>query len=242
MWNKREQPLYDQLVEILKEQIDTELEPNNKLPSERELSRKYRLSRTTVRLAFQELERIGYIYRQHGKGTFVSNLSSQATNLHESYSFTDSMKVLGKEPKTEILEFAIVDANKYLAENLGIKPEKKVIKIMRLRLADRRPMMLETSYLPFHKFLTLTKENLEEKPLYKIFSEDFNETVKTAEEEFYASIVSEGDAKLLKVQTDAPSLRLLRTAYNVDNEVIEYTISVARADQFRYKIRHSRLP
>jgi len=241
MWNKRKQPLYDQLVDILKEQIETELEPNNMLPSERELSKKYGLSRTTVRLAFQELEKIGYIYRLHGKGTFVSNLTGQATNLNESYSFTDHMKALGKEPKTEILEFVIKEANKHFAENLEIKLGSNMIKIKRLRLADGQPMMLERSYLPHYKFLTLSKEDLEKKALYKIFSEDFDETIKIADEEFFASIVSEGDAKLLKVQAGSPSLQLLRTTYNVDNEVIEYTISVARADRFRYKVRHNRL-
>lgn len=241
MREKGKQPLYDKLAEILKEQIETELEPNNMLPSERELSHKYGLSRTTVRLTLQELEKIGYIYRQHGKGTFVSNLRSQATNLGESYSFTDHMKALGKEPKTVILEFVVKEANKYFAENLGIKAGDKLIKIKRLRLADGRPMMLERSYLPYCKFMSLARADLEKKALYKIFSEDCHETIKMADEEFYASIVSEEDAKLLQVQADAPVLQLLRTTYNVDNKVIEYTISVARADRFRYKIRHNRL-
>jgi len=241
MWKKRKQPLYDQLVEILKEQIETELEPNNMLPSERELSKKYGLSRTTVRLAFQELEKIGYIYRLHGKGTFVSNLKNQATNLNEAYSFTDHMKTLGKEPKTETLEFMVLEANKHFAENLEIKLGDKMIKIKRLRLADGRPLMLERTYLPYHRFLSLNKEDLEKKALYKIFAEEFYETVKMADEEFFASIISESDAKLLQVQTDAPCLMLIRTTYNVNNEVIEYTLSVARADRFRYKVRHNRM-
>ena len=74
MTRAKKQPLYDQLVELLKEKIENEYEANTMLPSERELSDLYGLSRTTVRLALQELEKIGYIYRQHGKGTFVSDL------------------------------------------------------------------------------------------------------------------------------------------------------------------------
>ena len=66
MFNSK-QPLYDQLVDLLKEKIETELEPNTKLESERELSNRYGLSRTTVRLALQELEKMGYIYRRHGR-------------------------------------------------------------------------------------------------------------------------------------------------------------------------------
>ena len=73
--NVKKQPLYDQLVTLLKEKIEKEYVANTLLPSERELSSTYGLSRTTVRLALQELEKLGYIYRRHGKGTFVGSLS-----------------------------------------------------------------------------------------------------------------------------------------------------------------------
>ena len=79
--NKNRQPLYDQLLNLLIEKIENEMEADTMLPSERELSKRYGLSRTTVRLALQELEKLGYIYRQHGKGTFVSDIRKQATNL-----------------------------------------------------------------------------------------------------------------------------------------------------------------
>ena len=96
--NKNRQPLYDQLLNLLIEKIENEMEADTMLPSERELSKRYGLSRTTVRLALQELEKLGYIYRQHGKGTFVSDIRKQATNLSGSYSFTEQMKALGKQP------------------------------------------------------------------------------------------------------------------------------------------------
>ena len=68
----RKQPLYDQLVDILTEKIDHEYRAGDMIPSERELSERYGLSRTTVRLALQELERLGLVVRQHGRGTFVT--------------------------------------------------------------------------------------------------------------------------------------------------------------------------
>ena len=66
-------PLYYQLMDIIIEMIEREnLKENDKLPSERELCKEYNVSRSTVRQAIQELEKEGYIYRMHGKGTFVS--------------------------------------------------------------------------------------------------------------------------------------------------------------------------
>ena len=50
------QPLYEQLANMLRYRIENEMDPDDPLPSERELSDSYGLSRTTVRLALQELE------------------------------------------------------------------------------------------------------------------------------------------------------------------------------------------
>lgn len=234
----KKQPLYDQLVDLLKDKIENEMEANSMLPSERELSERYGLSRTTVRLALQELEKMGYIYRQHGKGTFVSHLGEQATNLSGTYSFTEQMKSLGKKPQTEILLFEVLEANKYFAEHLNLRLGEKIIKVKRLRSADGVPMMVERSYLPLKKFMTLTEEELAAKPMYDVFQEDYQEIIKVAEEEFFASIARNRDADVLEISEGAPVLNLARSTYNDKNEIIEFTLSVARADQFRYKIFH----
>lgn len=239
MFNSK-QPLYDQLVDLLKEKIETELEPNTKLESERELSNRYGLSRTTVRLALQELEKMGYIYRRHGKGTYVSDLSKSAKNITSAYSFTEQTKALGKTSKTVILEFETIEANKYFANKLQVLLGEPLYKMKRLRLADDEPMMLERTYLPVKKFWNLTQALLETKPLYDLFSQDYQQVVHIADEEFYASIVRNKDMAYLEIKEGSAVLNLVRTTYNIDNEVIEYTLSVARADQFHYQVRHFR--
>ncbi|MBK0037263.1 MULTISPECIES: GntR family transcriptional regulator [unclassified Enterococcus] len=238
--NKNRQPLYDQLLNLLIEKIENEMEADTMLPSERELSKRYGLSRTTVRLALQELEKLGYIYRQHGKGTFVSDIRKQATNLSGSYSFTEQMKALGKQPETRVLAFKKMEATKYFATQLQVSIGEPIYKLKRLRLADGQPMMIERSYLPVKRFMNLTSEMIEQKPLYDIFHEDFYQVIRLADEEFFASIASAKDAALLKIHEGAPVLNLVRSTFNIENEVIEYTLSVARADQFRYKVRHLR--
>lgn len=66
---------YYRLMEDLREQIVTgQLQAGDKLPSENELSRDYGVSRQTVRKALSILENAGYIYAEHGRGTFCSEL------------------------------------------------------------------------------------------------------------------------------------------------------------------------
>lgn len=235
---EKKQPLYGQLVDDIKETIEKEHQAHDLLPSERELAEIYGVSRTTVRLALQELENLGFIYKKHGKGTFVSSISDSILNLTGAYSFTEQMTSLGKEPSTKILEFLIVESNKYLSEQLNVHKGSKLIKIKRLRLADDEPMMLERTYLPYKRFEGLSSEMLEEKPMYDIFYETFEQRIKYAEEEFYASIVSDKDADYIEVPKGSASLNLVRKTVNQENEIIEYTLSVARADQFRYKVLH----
>lgn len=236
----RRQPLYDQLVDILTDKIEHEYRPGDLLPSERELSDRYGLSRTTVRLALQELERLGLVIRQHGRGTFVADRSAQTTNLSQAYSFSEQMRSMGREPSTTILEFSVIEADKNLAEHMGTRIGERLYKIKRLRSADDMPMMVERSYLPVRKFMTLKRPMLEKKALYDIVEQDFREKIGVAEEEFFASIARPADAHLLDISAGAPVLDLIRTTYNTSNEIVEYTLSVARADQFKYKVYHRR--
>lgn len=72
---KIKQLKYTQIAEDLKELIfSDQIQAGDKLPSENELSQKYRVSRQTVRKAIAILESAGYVYAEHGRGTFCSEL------------------------------------------------------------------------------------------------------------------------------------------------------------------------
>lgn len=65
-------PLYMQIKDFLLEKITSgQVQVEDKLPSEKELSEQFSVSRITVRKALTELEEEKYIYRAPGRGTFV---------------------------------------------------------------------------------------------------------------------------------------------------------------------------
>ncbi|HFI0239825.1 TPA: GntR family transcriptional regulator [Streptococcus suis] len=238
MLQTNDKPLYLQLVDTLEIIIRDNMEPNEKLFSERELTQVYGVSRITVRLALQELEKRGLVYKKHGKGTYVSEISNSAVDLSQAYSFTEQMRRIGKIPSTKILSFSTKSVTDFIAQQLQMSLGEQVFELERLRLADGIPMMLERTYVPVEIFPQLSKERLEELPLYEIFFEDYGQQIRLAEEEFYASIALDNEANLLGIPNSSPVLHLIRKTYNDRNRLIEFTFSIARGDQFRYKVSH----
>lgn len=236
----KKQPLYQQLVDTLREQIDNDMTPGALLPSERELASKYGLSRTTVRLALDELEGYGIVVRRHGKGTFVSEFSIHAANLISAYSFTEQMKELGRVPSTKILSFDVIKATRNVAENIHIPLNSDVYVINRLRLADGVPMMVGATYLPVSLFPNINLNLLTDKPLYDVLEEHFNQHIVVANEECFASTSRMDEAAFLNIGEGVPVLRIWRTTYNDKHQIIEYTRSVARGDSFKYVVSHVR--
>ncbi|WP_207858058.1 GntR family transcriptional regulator [Lucifera butyrica] len=221
-------------MEILIQDIQKNMKEDDRLPSEREICEMYNVSRATVRQAMQEMERDGYICRSHGKGTFVA---SQRVNqeLLKFYSFTEEMKKLGKIPSSRVLSFEVMGCSKKIADKLSVKDGSMVYKMLRLRLADNKPMMIERTYLPYERFPGLTRELFEKTAMYDIFTQKYGVKFTSAKEKFQSVNTSEEEAKYLQVAKEIPSLKIERYTFESE-KVIEYTISIARGDKFEYCI------
>lgn len=76
-------PVYVQLADLLREQMASgEIKPGDKLPSETEMIKKYKLGRLTIRDALSILVNEGLLEKHHGKGTFCkSNITHQKTRV-----------------------------------------------------------------------------------------------------------------------------------------------------------------
>jgi GntR family transcriptional regulator len=69
-------PIYEQLVEKIKELIIMEvLKENEQLPSVRSLATELTVNPNTIQKAYRELENQGYVYSIPGKGNFVAPIN-----------------------------------------------------------------------------------------------------------------------------------------------------------------------
>ena len=145
------------------------------------------------------------------------------------------MKKLGKNPSSKILSFDLIRADNKISEKLKVEENSLVYKIVRLRIADEVPMMVECTYLPEYRFIDLKEKMLKEKPMYDIFREVYNVSLTKAKESFKPILISKSDSKLLNVEDGTAAMRIERVTFE-NERVIEYTVSISRGDKFEYTV------
>ena len=131
-------PLYYQLKEKLKEQIEAEeFKKGDTFLSEKELQEKYQVSRVTVRQAVNELVNAGYLKCERGKGTTVV-FNKINENIKQVISFSEEMKQHGIVMSTSYCVISEERADSKIAENLGIRENETCYKLERVRCAEKR--------------------------------------------------------------------------------------------------------
>ncbi len=229
-------PLYCKLAEQLDEQIKNgTLKKGEKIPSERELCEIYNVSRMTVRLAIDELDRQGKIEKIQGKGTFVLN-TSIVQNLNNVYSFSKEMEKQGKISSTKILKREIMAANYSIASHLGINENDQVVYLERLRLAEDVAVMVEKAWFPYHPYEFLLSIDFSRKGLYKTLEEDYGIRINHATETFKATELNNYECSLLNCPKKQYGLLVKRTSYS-DDKIVCYSVIVSKGDIFEFTVQ-----
>ena len=219
-------PRYHQLKEILRERIRSgEWKPGDLIPSERELSETYRISRMTARQAVTDLVNEGVFYREQGRGTFVARNKITQQLIHLT-GFTEDISARGQQPSTRALAVDMRPADEFTAERLRIAPGTQVACVQRLRLADGEPLAIEVAQLSFPGCERLLEEDLEHQSLYHLLESKYGLPLMEAEQELEAGLAGDEEAALLKIAPGSAVLFTRRVTYTDRNQPIEYARSV----------------
>ena len=140
-------PLYSQLKAILLHKIEREWTPGELIPGESALEETYGLSRITVRQALGELVNEGYLYRQRGRGTFVTRIKF-THDPAQRLALTDTMRQQGVTPGWRVLDSGTCEATKETAERLGVEAGSSIFILKRLRLADEEAIGYHVATVP----------------------------------------------------------------------------------------------
>lgn len=227
-------PRYYQLKEILRERIRSgEWKPGDLIPSERELSERYGISRMTARQAITDLVNEGLFYREQGKGTFVSQrkITQQLILLT---GFTEDIRARGQRPGTKVLSAEMLPADEATSEKLRINPGTIIFRLQRLRLADGEPLAIELSQISFKGCERLLQEDLEHNSLYRVLETQYGIPLMEADQELEAGLARNEEAQLLKISIGSPVLFTRRVTYTERNQPIEYAKAVYCGNKYTF--------
>jgi GntR family transcriptional regulator len=229
-------PLYIQIKELLQSQIESGVfAVGDRLPSERELSESYNVSRMTARHALQLLQLDGLTKRQVGKGTYVSRPQIDQ-ELRQLTSFTQDMTERGLHPQNRVLRAEICPADSEVADRLKVAAGDEIVVLQRVRLADGKPNALENAHLP-HRLCPnlLTQHDFGGESLYRVLQEDYDLHLVWANQLIGARMPKRLEREALELPKGVPVLSLLRVTFGEEDQPIEFVRSCYHSE--RYQLR-----
>lgn len=230
--------------EIIRRIESGELQAGDKVPSENELIKTYKISNTTARKSLLEVELNGWVARIKGKGTFVLNRSEdrQITRVLGSFNavranFNDNLIREGYTPKNIILEKTIMENG--ISSNINGRNyfiEGTVLKIHRLRYGNDILLKDETRYISMSCCPKINLLDMQESSL-KIFEETFGLKLDEIQRTLGTTIFQAGNPNNY-FDTDIPLAVFILDGAVItsDGKIVEIEKSFYRGDKYKFSI------
>ncbi|GAB2796753.1 GntR family transcriptional regulator [Amycolatopsis magusensis] len=232
-------PLHRQLATELRNRIrGGAIAVGDALPSEAELCREFSTSRGPVRQALAALREEGLIGGGQGKRPVV--LDAVPAQPFESFqSFTRRAELTGHVPGQQLEEIALRKPDPAVAAALGLEPGELVVQLLRLRLLDGKPAMLERMTYVESVGRPLLDADLNAGSIYAFLTAR-GVDLHSARHTFDAVAADATDAALLCVLPGHPLLRERRLTTSSTGEPIEWSDDRYRPDVATVTVTNTR--
>ena len=227
-------PFYLQIRDALTAQIRAgDLQAHQRLPSERELSETFNVSRMTARQALQAMVWDGAAYARVGKGTFVADpkIDQQLQSLS---GFSEDVRERGGWPSSRVLEACVLPAGADVAAALGLALGTQVALLARVRLSDGTPLAIEAAYLSAALVPEIFSHDFSVESLYEVLAADYGLVLIDAEQRIEAALAGPRELELLELASPAAVLKIQRLTKTGDGAPVEWVVSTYRGDRYAF--------
>lgn len=227
--------LHRDLADVLRARIlSGEFAVGEALPSEAKLCAQFGTSRGTVRQALASLRAEGLIGGGRGAPPVVRS-RQMAQSFDTLMSFTRWALMSGRTPGQRTAEITRMPAPADIADALHIDPGDPIVRLLRLRLLDGEPAMLERTHFPFDLAGFLLTADLDGNSVYATLTEH-GLAPATATHVFDAVGADETDVNFLGISPGAPLLRERRHACLESGLILEYSDDRYRPDLVTFTV------
>jgi GntR family transcriptional regulator len=211
--------VYKQIMDDLKKKIFAGQFQDMRLPDERSLAKTYEVSLSSVKRALTKMENAGIIFKKRGSGTYINPLYIKNESIFNyegsNLGVTDNFQMNGKKPRVKVLSFEVIPPTEELQQELFLQPHDFVYKIVRLRLFDEDPFMIETGYIPI-KIVQDLNQTIIEGSIFNYLEDSRNLAVTKSFLSIFAEPSQSEDQELLHLKETEP-VGIMEGIFFLDN-------------------------
>lgn len=208
-----------------------------RLPGETEIAETYRVNRHTVRRALAALAERGLVRAERGSGTYVE-APRIAYPLRSRTRFSEIVGAGGREPRGQLIGASEEPATRELAKQLGLKTGTPLVRIDALRLADRTPICVGTTWLAAARFPDAGRTYERVRSTTKLLAHYGIRDYRRASTRVSAAIVDAADAIRLDLALGRPVLVVDSTDVDADGEPLLTTRARFAAERIEFLVEN----
>ena len=228
-------PLYFQLFTVLNDAINRGLIPNGaRMPSEKEISDCFDVSRITARRTLAELAAKGLVVRHRGKGTFVRHAFTPEPIVAPLGAIAESLGDLGRDTTLTVLAKRMAPPPPELQEAFDLGEGARICQLVRVRSHRGRAFAHYVSWTPAFK-ASMPRRELEGASRVALF-EKYGLKIARMARFLSAEGAAPDVARALDVSSGKPLLKLVRFSYDAEGRLQDHLTALYNTDVFSYKV------
>jgi GntR family transcriptional regulator len=244
----RQSSLSSQILGLLMDQIrNGTFPPETPLPPENQLAINYKVSRATIRSAFDRLEAMGLIIRRQGVGTFVRKSSNISNLLNQFIDFPHLIADNGYEPGYQQLRTELIEPTPEQVLSFKLTTAGRLLEIEKVFLADGDPIIYCINHIPEWVFQDafsgdeVFKPGLTE-PILEFLEQKCGQSIAYYVSSVRADILKNCNIPKVFKKLDplTPVLVIDEIGYNRDEQPVHQSIEFHPGNRMNFKLIRSR--
>lgn len=226
-------PKYLQTYEDIKEKIMTGIYAiNERIADGKSLAKQYDVSMMTVKKALDLLVSEGLLVRRRGDGTFVKDWTKGS---HPNfYAINGTYSKFPGKVDSEVIKFDIQFPDEEIAEKLAISTDSFVYIIIRVRIIEQVPSIVEYTYMPVSIIRDLSLEHVENS-IYSYIKEELKLNIQSSFLNIQGVRPNELEKKYLHVKDTDFLMQVEQVANLDDGRIFEYSIAKHIPAEFKFE-------
>ncbi|PTM92847.1 GntR family transcriptional regulator [Mycoplana dimorpha] len=226
------QQLRDRIAELIR---DEGLGPGDKLPTEAQLTQRFKISRPALREALKLLEQDDVIYVEHGRGRFVSAMAAVQVErpITVFESVTELARHYGYTPVNKVLSIADEPADKTVAEKLQLAAGARVVRLERLRLEGDEPILYCIDYIP-RSIIPVRLYDIDWSGSLLALLEEYKQRPRMSAATVSAVLLPDEVVERHDLRGFGPALLIREVCFNAAGTPVTYAIDYHRGSHFSF--------